>query len=108
MPRFKKSPVPLLALGKILITQAASAAIDSPKQEGVPLLYRHLHGDWGDVTEQDALQNELALTLGMRVWSSYRIRTGQTIWIITAADRSATTILLADNDQVRVNGDSDT
>lgn len=71
---------------------------------GVPLLYRHLHGDWGDVTEQDALQNEVALILDMRVWSSYRLPTGKTIWIITAADRSTTTILLADSDQIAVNG----
>ncbi|MBO1111835.1 hypothetical protein [Bordetella petrii] len=104
MSLFKKSAVPRLSLGKVLITQAASDALDSPKEEGVPLLYRHLHGDWGDVTEQDALQNEIALVLGMRVWSSYRLPTGKTIWIITAASRSETIILLADSDQVAVRG----
>jgi hypothetical protein len=57
-----------------------------------------LHGDWGDIPEQDVLQNELAVLLGMRVWSSYRLSTGKSIWIITVANRSITTITLADSD----------
>lgn len=87
-----------LSLGKILITQAAEAAIAAAKAEGVQLLHRHLHGDWGDIPEQDWLQNELALLFNLRVWSSYRLSTGKTIWITTAANRSITTIALADSD----------
>lgn len=90
---------PRLSLGKVIITQAAEAAIKEAKEEGVPLLYRHLHGDWGDIPEQDWLQNELAILLNLRAWSSYRLSTGKMIWIITAANRSITTILIADNDQ---------
>lgn len=90
---------PRLSLGKVLITRSAEAAIEAAHAEGVSLLHRHLHGDWGDVTQKDWLQNELALLLDLRVWSSYRLSTGKTIWFITEANRSITHILLADNHQ---------
>lgn len=88
MPRFQ--------LGKVLITDAASSALERAGTEGVLLLARHLHGNWGDVTEQDALQNELALLLGLRVLSRYVIADNVVIWIMTEADRETTTIMLAD------------
>jgi hypothetical protein len=55
---------------------------------------RHLAGDWGDVDRADAAANDEALQLGERILSVYRLRGCATIWIITEADRSATTILL--------------
>jgi hypothetical protein len=88
-----------LHLGKVVITDAASAALERTGTEGVLLLARHLHGDWGDVTEQDALQNELALLLGLRVLSRYAIGDGIVVWIITEADRATTTIMLPDGYQ---------
>lgn len=48
------------------------------------MLTRHLHGDWGDVTE-DALQNERAV-LDLRILSCYAIASGLSLWIITEAD----------------------
>lgn len=86
-----------LSLGKIIITKTAEAALAEAKAEGIQLLHRHLHGDWGDIPEQDKLQNELALLLNLRVCSSYRLLTGKTIWIITWANRLITTITLADS-----------
>lgn len=41
----------------------------------------------------DALANDAALADGGRLLSSYRVA-DQTVWIITEADRSATTLLL--------------
>ena len=61
------------------------------------LLRRHVTGDWGDVPEEDRLSNEQALIHGDRLLSSYRIRESLTVWIITEADRSATTLLLPDD-----------
>lgn len=66
----------------------------------MPLLYRHIRGDWGDIPEQDVRQNELALILGMRIWSSYNLPNGKTIWIITSANRAITQIMLADGDSL--------
>jgi hypothetical protein len=56
------------------------------------LLRRHLAGDWGDVDKDDAKANEDALTHGERILSSYTIK-GERLWILTEADRSATTVL---------------
>jgi len=64
-------------------------------------LNRHAKGDWGDVDEEDKQTNDYALKHGMRVLSAYNDdrfpkRGIATIWIITEADRSATTILFPD------------
>ena len=56
-------------------------------------LARHAKGDWGDLCAFDRRQNERALREGLRVFSSYETLAGR-VWIITEADRSATTILL--------------
>ena len=61
-------------------------------------LNRHVKGDWGDVDDGDKQANDQALKQGTRILSAYsgdRLpKSGvATIWIITEADRSATTIL---------------
>ena len=63
--------------------------------EGTPFDYlaRHATRDWGELCAFDRRQNEIALRDGLRVLSSYDASTGS-IWIITEADRSITTILL--------------
>ena len=55
---------------------------------------RHAHGDWGDVVGEDWRSNDLALQTGERLISVYHTLSGVKFWIITEADRSATTILL--------------
>lgn len=57
-------------------------------------LSRHAAGDWGNVCEEDRLENEFSLDKRLRVFSVYRTRCGDTLWVITEADRSATTLLL--------------
>jgi hypothetical protein len=59
-------------------------------------LTRHLSGDWGDLSEQDRQENELSLTHNLRLLSAYKADNLPKIWIITEADRSATTILFPD------------
>lgn len=92
------APAPRLTLGKVRITTAATAALEATATEGVFLLHRHLHGDWGDIPAQDVLQNKIALHLGMRVHSRYTLVGGLEIWIITEADRAITTIMAPDTD----------
>jgi hypothetical protein len=53
-----------------------------------------MSADWGEISEDDVNENELSLREGFRLLSAYRTIKGQKIWIITEADRSATTILL--------------
>ena len=53
----------------------------------------HISGDWGDLDKDDKQENELSLKEGYRLLSAYKKDGLSKIWIITEADRSATTIL---------------
>lgn len=58
------------------------------------ILLRHVTGDWGDLDEHDCQENELSVVQCFRLFSSYTLSNGTKLWIITEADRSATTLLL--------------
>lgn len=62
-------------------------------------LDRHVAGDWGDLTPHDVKVNQEALVNGGRLMSVYPFpgRTDLTIWVITEADRSATTVLFPED-----------
>lgn len=81
-------------LGQTFITPGAQEALDIAGETAIQFLRRHMSADWGEVSEDDAQENELSLSEGFRLLSSYRTSKGQKIWIITEADRSSTTILL--------------
>jgi hypothetical protein len=48
----------------------------------------------GEVDSHDAKENEISLHRGLRLLRSYTTGAGDRLWIITEADRSATTLLL--------------
>ncbi|MBC8109043.1 MAG: hypothetical protein H7Z14_20830 [Anaerolineae bacterium] len=69
------------------------------RTDGDPLAYiaPHSRGGWGVVGDADKRLNDQAVKDGTRLLSAYMLRDSATrIWIITEADRSATTILLPD------------
>lgn len=78
--------------GRMLATPGAIEALDP--QDMAQALGRHLSGDWGDCCREDWEENELSLREGFRLFSVYHDRNGTKFWIITEADRSATTVLL--------------
>ncbi|MHB9080396.1 MAG: type I restriction endonuclease subunit M [Pirellulaceae bacterium] len=84
-----------LPLGQIVITRSALYSL--PSQDVHAALRRHAAGDWGDVNEDDSQANESALVDGSRLFSAYHATDGTKFWIITEADRSATTILLPED-----------
>lgn len=59
------------------------------------LIHRHVAGDWGALNAEDRQQNLIAIRSGLRIFASYKIGLSAKIWIITEADRSFTTLLLA-------------
>lgn len=60
-------------------------------------LRRHANSDWGDMCPEDKAENNLALREGsLRIFSAYEAASLPKIWIITEADRSATTVLFPD------------
>lgn len=79
-------------LGKVVMTRGVDAEI--PELDYQIALQLHSEGNWGDVCKQDKIANDNALKNGNRVISSYKTKSGKQFWIITEADRSATTILL--------------
>jgi hypothetical protein len=58
---------------------------------------RHVSGDWGELDDEDKQSNEEALKDGSRLLSAYLDRNNVKFWIITEADRSATTVLLPED-----------
>lgn len=87
---------PRFALGSLVITPAALAALAASGQSPAEFLDRHAAGDWGEVSKGDARLNDAAVKAGERILSAYRTKAGERIWIITEADRSSTCILLPD------------
>lgn len=85
---------PKFSLGVIVATPGALRALEISGEEPFSFLYRHASGDWGELDEEDQRENELSLREGFRLVSSYRLRNGGKLWIITEADRSVTTLLL--------------
>lgn len=85
---------PLFSLGQIVATPGALALCAEAGVRPTQYLSRHVSGDWGLVDPEDGEANEAALVRGGRVLSAYVVPGGQRIWIITEADRSATTLLL--------------
>ena len=56
-------------------------------------LNRHGQEDWGDLSDEDKRENGLSLKEGFRLLSAYEKDGLPKIWILTEADRSATTVL---------------
>jgi hypothetical protein len=80
-------------LGRLLATPGVLEVASG--DDLMAYLARHARGDWGVVDQADWRANDRALSEGTRLLSAYVLRDGSTrIWIITEADRSATTFLL--------------
>lgn len=119
MPHGMRSPAPVLiitntarfALGQIVATPGALLLLQTTGFSPATLISRHVHGDFGDCCPGDAAENEFAMSRRLRIFSVYRLVDGQklaakptasrsdlpTVWIITEADRSVTTLLLPED-----------
>jgi hypothetical protein len=94
---------PLFPLGQVVATPGALHAARHPEQF-LEILALHVRGDWGCVDSEDAATNAEAVQAGLRILSAYPIDPARPcagygencLWVITEADRSATTILLPD------------
>jgi len=84
----------LFPLGQIVATPGALAALERSQQPASCFLARHAIGDWGELDPPDVAENEYSMVQGLRLLGSYKTVAGEKVWIITEADRSATTLLL--------------
>mgnify|MGYP000066476128 CR=1 FL=1 len=99
--------------GQCVATPGALALLEKTGFSAAFLINRHLHGDFGDVCEEDAELNEMALKDGSRIMSVYRLVSPEklkatprskrselhTVWVITEAvsddgRRTSTCLLL--------------
>lgn len=79
-------------IGSFYMTPGAIEATEP--SEVTSLLQRHAACDWGDCCEEDWASNCNALHEGGRLFSVYYSSKGEKLWLITEADRSASTLLL--------------
>ena len=88
--------MPTFSLGRLVATPRA---LDSATPaELLALVRRHAAGDWGELDAEDRRANETALRIGERLLSAYSVpSSGARVWLITEADRSATTVLLPED-----------
>lgn len=83
---------PLIELGRVVVTRAVLEHLEHEAADIQPILKRHEHGDWGDVTPSDAEANLLGAIHGGRTFSAYEVA-GKRVWIITEADQTSTAVL---------------
>lgn len=89
------APAARFSLGKLVATPNALGVI--PSDEILAALSRHVSGDWGTLDREDWQTNDNALQSGGRLLSAYLSTENVKFWIITEADRSATTVLLPED-----------
>lgn len=85
---------PLFPMGQIVATPAVADHFAAHGVSPLEYLGRHVRGDWGDVPPEDAAANVASIERGTRILSSYKVASdSESVWIITEADRSSTTLL---------------
>jgi len=82
-------------LGQLVITTNSLKIIK--QQEVFDALKRHAQCDWGDICRSDWITNDEAVKSGDRLVSVYHDSNKEKFYIITEADRSATTVLLPED-----------
>jgi hypothetical protein len=85
---------PAFELGQIVATPGALAALKKAAQQPGEFLTRHVHREWGDLSDEDRRENDYSLEHAYRLLSAYHTNAGDKLWIITESDRSVTTLLL--------------
>jgi len=80
--------------GEIVITPAASSALDANGQTLDALLQRHCLGDWGDVPDQLRSVNEQGLAECFALQSVFTLADGNRLTLVTNRDRTLTMVHL--------------
>ena len=81
----RPTSAPRFALGTVVATPGALAALEKAGQLPQEFLHRHVTGDWGgDLDEQDRQANERAVQGEGRILSAYSTKLGERLWVISA------------------------
>ena len=71
--------MPLFRLGRVVATPGAIDALNEALQSPFEFLERHQTGDWSEMVEEDQEENRSSVERGNRIFSSYKLSTGQKI-----------------------------
>jgi hypothetical protein len=85
----------MFELGKVVATPAALKILEDNGIEYSTLIYRHQSLESSELGAQDCQANLDAVKNDGRIFSRYTVN-GKKLYLITEWDRSATTILMAD------------
>lgn len=88
--------LPRFDLGQVVARPGAAEVLNRAGQSVWSILSRHISEDWSECDDEDRAANDRAVEDGDRILSVYRLSTGETLWVITEADRSSTCICRPD------------
>jgi hypothetical protein len=81
-------------LGRLFLTPGAIEALAESNQSPQDFISRHVRLEQGKLCEEDHRENLFSVDKSLRIFSAFKTTRGEKLWVITEADRSATTILL--------------
>ena len=81
-------------LGEIFLTPGALEALEEAGQDAAEFINRHARLEQGELCEDDYKENLFSVDKELRIFSAFKTAKDVKLWVITEADRSATTILL--------------
>lgn len=81
-------------LGSIYMTPSAIEALGEAGQSAQEFISRHARLEQGELSDEDHRENIFSVDKHLRIFSAFKTSQGEKLWVITEADRSATTILL--------------
>lgn len=91
----RTTPSPVrFQLGCIFITPGAIDALEDSGESAQEFIGRHARLERGELGEEDYKENLFSVDKPLRIFSAFKTANGVKIWVVTEADRSATTILL--------------
>lgn len=81
-------------LGRLFLTPGAIEALEEASQSPQDFINRHSRLEQGELCDEDHRENLFSVDKSLRIFSAFKTVRNEKLWVITEADRSATTILL--------------
>jgi hypothetical protein len=81
-------------LGQLFLTRGAIEALEEARQSPQEFISRHARLEQGELSNEDQRENEFSVDKHLRIFSAFKTKKGEKVWVITEADRSVTTLLL--------------
>ena len=81
-------------LGHLFLTPGAIETLEEAGQTAGEFIERHSRLEQGELCDDDHKENLFSVDKPLRIFSAFKTANGVKLWVVTEADRSATTILL--------------